>query len=30
LGQFRDRRDLMLRAIAYLDRDLCTPVGDMP
>jgi hypothetical protein len=30
LGQFRDRRDLMLRAIAYLGRDLQTPVSDMP
>jgi len=30
LGQFRDRRDLMLRAIAYLDRDGATAMGDLP
>jgi hypothetical protein len=30
LGQFRDRRDLMLRAIAYLDCDGRTPVADLP
>jgi hypothetical protein len=30
LGQFRDRRDLMLRAIAYLDRDSLTPITQMP
>ena len=30
LGQFRDRRDLMLRAIAYLGRDDATAMGDLP
>jgi hypothetical protein len=30
LGQFRDRADLMLRAVAYLGRDLRTPVAEMP
>jgi hypothetical protein len=30
LGQFRDRADLMLRAVAYLGRDLLTPVSEMP
>ncbi len=30
LGQFRDRADLMLRAFAYLGRDLKTTVSDMP
>jgi hypothetical protein len=29
-GQFRDRRDLMLRAVAYLGRDLSTPVDELP
>lgn len=30
LGQFRDRRDLMLRAIAYLDRDAGSPISALP
>jgi recombination endonuclease VII len=30
LGQFRDRADLMLRAIAYLGRDVRTPIADLP
>lgn len=30
LGQFRDRADLMLRAVAYLGHDLLTPVSEMP
>jgi hypothetical protein len=30
LGQFRDRRDLMLRAIAYLGRDDATAMRDLP
>jgi hypothetical protein len=30
LGQFRDRRDLMLAAIAYLDADGFSPPGDRP
>lgn len=30
LGQFRDRRDLMLRAVAYLDRDPAAPLSATP
>jgi len=30
LGQFRDRDDLMLRAIAYLGRDIKTPMSELP
>ena len=30
LGQFRDRRDLMLAAIAYLDADGFAPLADRP
>ncbi|HEU5266425.1 MAG TPA: endonuclease VII domain-containing protein [Jatrophihabitans sp.] len=30
LGQFRDRADLMLRAIAYLGHDGTTPLVDLP
>jgi hypothetical protein len=30
LGRFRDRRDLMLAAIAYLDADGFSPLADRP
>jgi Recombination endonuclease VII len=30
LGQFRDRRDLMLRAIAYVDANGYVPIADRP
>ena len=30
LGQFRDRRDLMLAAISYLDADGFVPIGERP
>jgi hypothetical protein len=30
LGQFRDRRDLMLAAIAYLDANGFVPLADRP
>jgi hypothetical protein len=30
LGQFRDRTDLMLRAVAYLGRDDTTPLSGLP